>query len=94
MGSLGSGVGTFWPAEVLFGAGIEEDCDIGFAMENQPEPSPIWADVTTAERSHSVTGKVEAFKIAGLVGVEVPISEVGIAEGDPRGSGPEAGGDA
>uniref|UniRef100_A0AAV1U4L2 Uncharacterized protein n=1 Tax=Peronospora matthiolae TaxID=2874970 RepID=A0AAV1U4L2_9STRA len=93
MGSLGSGVGTFWPAEVLSGAGIEEDRDRGLAMENQPKPFPIWADVTTAERSHSITGTVEASEIAGLVGVKVPTSEVGIAEGDPRGPDPEAGGD-
>ena len=99
MGSLGSGVGTCWPAEVLSvagvlsGAGIEEDRDRGIAMEDQPEPSPIWADVTTAERSHSVTDTVEASEIAGLVGVEVPTSGVGIAEGDPRGTDPEAGGD-
>uniref|UniRef100_A0AAV1UXJ0 Uncharacterized protein n=1 Tax=Peronospora matthiolae TaxID=2874970 RepID=A0AAV1UXJ0_9STRA len=77
MGSIGSGVGTFWPAEVLSGAEIEEDRDIDFEIENQPEPPPIRADVTTAERSHSVTGTVEASEIAGLVGVEVPTSEVG-----------------
>uniref|UniRef100_A0AAV1U6G5 Uncharacterized protein n=1 Tax=Peronospora matthiolae TaxID=2874970 RepID=A0AAV1U6G5_9STRA len=62
-------------------------------MENQPEPPSIWANVTTAERSHSVTGTVEASEIAGLVDVEVPTSEVGIAEGDPRGPDPEARGD-
>uniref|UniRef100_A0AAV1TLX3 Uncharacterized protein n=1 Tax=Peronospora matthiolae TaxID=2874970 RepID=A0AAV1TLX3_9STRA len=47
--------------------------------ENQPEPSPIWDDVTTAERSHAATGTVEASEITGLVGVEVPTSKVGIA---------------
>ena len=93
MGSLGSGVGTCWPAEFLSGAGIEEDRDRGIAMEDQPEPSPIWADVTTAERLHSVTDTVDASDIAGLVGVEVPTSGVGIAEGDSRGTDPEDGGD-
>uniref|UniRef100_A0AAV1TB43 Uncharacterized protein n=1 Tax=Peronospora matthiolae TaxID=2874970 RepID=A0AAV1TB43_9STRA len=61
-------------------------------MENQPDPSPIWEDFTTAERSHSVTGTVEASGIAGLEGVEDPTSEVGIEEGDPSGPDPEAGG--
>ena len=97
MGSLGSGVVTCWPAEVLSGAevlseaGIEEDRDRGIAMEDQPEPVPNWSDVTTAERSHLVTDTVEASEIAGLVGVEVPKSGVGIAEGDPRGTDTEAG---
>uniref|UniRef100_A0AAV1TBP9 Uncharacterized protein n=1 Tax=Peronospora matthiolae TaxID=2874970 RepID=A0AAV1TBP9_9STRA len=93
MSSLGSGVGTIWPAEVLSGVGIEEDCDRGIEMENQLEPSPVWANVTTAERSHSVTGTVETSEISGLVGVEVPTSDDGIAEGNLRGLDPEARGD-
>ena len=80
MGSLGSGVGTCWPAEVLSRAGvlsgarIEDDRDRVIAMEDQTEPFLIWADVTTAERLHSVTDTVEASEIAGQVGVEVPTS--------------------
>ena len=77
----------------MSGVGIEEDRDGRIAMEGLPGSSPIWIDVTTAKRSCSFAGTVEATETTGHAGAMDSSSEVGIAEGDPRDPDPEAGGD-